>query len=122
MSKCEQCGKKLTGRQTKYCSRKCKNIINNVYFQSYVLQQRRGKERKLELIRTKGMKCEICGYDSNHAALEFHHADASKKSFQLDLRSLSNRKWEKILEESKKCRLLCSNCHAELHHPDCALG
>ena len=25
---------------------------------------------------------------------------------------------EEVLEEYKKCDLLCSNCHAELHHPE----
>ena len=34
---------------------------------------------------------------------------------------LRARKWEKILTEMKKCLLLCSNCHAELHNPDCIL-
>ena len=68
-----------------------------------------------------GMECEICGYAKNSAALELHHKKPEHKDFQLDLRSLSNRKWEKILQEAKKCILICSNCHAELHHPDCAL-
>jgi predicted HNH restriction endonuclease len=65
--------------------------------------------------------CKNCGYSKNHAALEFHHVDLSTKSFQLDLRSLSNRRWSVIVEEAKKCILLCSNCHAELHNPDCTM-
>ena len=65
--------------------------------------------------------CEKCGYSKNYAALEFHHLDPETKSFQLDLRSLSNRKWLAITEEAKKCILLCSNCDAELHNPDCLM-
>ena len=59
----------------------------------------------------------MCGYSKNFAALEFHHLDPVSKSFQLDLRSLSNRRWSAVLEESDKCILLCSNCHAEWHNP-----
>src|SRR5690554_4853918 len=119
MRKCINCNKGLRGRQTKFCSLKCKNIHNNYYYQSYIAQQRRGRERKLQLIKLKGMKCMLCGYGRNYAALEFHHPVHGKKEFQLDLRSLSNRKWEVILEEAKKCQLLCSNCHAEIHNPEC---
>jgi predicted HNH restriction endonuclease len=75
----------------------------------------------VQLILHKGARCEMCGYRKNFAAPEFHHNDPDTKLFQLDLRSLSNREWSAVLEEAGKCRLLCSNCHAELHNPDCGL-
>lgn len=118
---CLQCNAKLQGKQAKYCSRKCKNDFLNVTLQSYEAQQERGRRRKLELVLLKGNQCEVCGYKKNFSALEFHHNNPSEKSFQLDLRSLSNRKWEIVLDEAKKCKLLCSNCHAEYHNPDCNL-
>jgi hypothetical protein len=65
-----------------------------------------------------GSKCQICGYQKNQAALSFHHLNPSEKEFKLDLRSLSNRKFEKTLKELEKVMLVCSNCHAELHHPE----
>ena len=119
---CLNCQRDLSDRQAKYCSRTCKNSFNNRLRQSYKAQQRRGKKRKLLLIEEKGGKCLQCGYSRNHAALDFHHIDPSTKEFALDLRALSNRKWQKVLVEAEKCILLCSNCHAEVHHPDCALG
>ena len=119
--KCIHCGTTLSGRQRAFCSRKCKNTYNNANYQSYLSQQERGRTRKLKLLELKGKKCEICSYKKNYAALEFHHKNPGDKSFQLDLRSLSNRKWDVILEEARKCILICSNCHSELHHPDCAL-
>lgn len=119
--KCLNCGAALQGRQKKYCSRDCKNIVINQSHQSYQAQQARGRKRKLELISIKGEQCERCGYKKNYSALEFHHVDPSSKNFQLDLRSLSNRKWEVVLEEAQKCVLLCSNCHAEEHNPDCVV-
>lgn len=60
----------------------------------------------------------MCGYDKNISALEFHHTNPEEKSFQLDSRHLSNTSMGKILEESKKCILVCSNCHKEIHHPN----
>ncbi len=53
--------------------------------------------------------------------MEFHHVIPTNKCFNLDLRSLSNRRWEIVLVEAKKCRLLCSNCHKEVHNPDCLM-
>lgn len=121
MKKCATCHRPLRGRQRRFCSRRCKNVDTNNRHQSYAAQQRRGRGRKIELIRLKGAKCEHCGYNRNYAALEFHHSDPHKKDFQLDIRILSNRRWDVILVEAKKCLLLCSNCHAEEHNPDCVL-
>ena len=61
----------------------------------------------------------MCGYDRNYSALEFHHRRPDSKKLQLDLRSLSNRSWNMILEEARNCDLVCSNCHHEIHNPDC---
>lgn len=83
----------------------------------YQQQRNRGISRKLELIRLKGGKCEMCGYKKNIAALDFHHVNPSEKEFQLDFRHLSNNSMEKILKEAEKCILLCANCHREIHYP-----
>ena len=84
----------------------------------YVKQKERALKRKLELIEYKGGKCEMCGYNKNIAALEFHHLDKSTKRFQLDSRHLSNTNMNEIKKESDKCILLCSNCHRELHNKE----
>ncbi len=73
--------------------------------------------RKISLLSQLGGKCSICGYSKNSSALAFHHLNPKDKSFQLDLRSLSNRKQTKIDEEVAKCILVCHNCHAEIHNP-----
>jgi hypothetical protein len=119
--KCSTCHKPLRGRQRKFCSRRCKNADTNNKHQSYQAQQLRGRERKLELIRMKGAKCEYCGYNKNYAALEFHHPNPHEKDFQLDIRTLSNRRWDAVTTEARKCLLLCSNCHAEEHNPECVI-
>lgn len=84
----------------------------------YKKQRERALSRKLELVRMMGGECSKCGYHENLAALDFHHINPSEKEFQLDSRHLSNTHMEKILEEAKKCVLLCSNCHREIHYPE----
>lgn len=114
IKKCIICGSTLSGKQSKYCSDKCKVKDHS----SYPSQKARGYQRKLELINSLGGKCAKCGYSKCMAALEFHHTNPENKSFQLDMRSLSNRSFDKCLEEASKCILLCANCHRELHNTD----
>lgn len=108
---CKVCGSVLTGKQTMYCSLKCKNINH----QSYTAQKKRGLNRKLYFVQKLGGKCKNCGYAKNIAALAFHHLH--DKKFQLDVRAFSNRNITPILNEIDKCVLLCHNCHAETHYP-----
>jgi hypothetical protein len=77
---------------------------------SVIKYRQRVKQRCVESF---GGKCGICGYSKCISALEFHHTDPSVKESQI---SLSNtRKWEKVVCELKKCVMVCSNCHREIH-------
>ena len=44
---------------------------------------------KLKALEYKGGKCEICGYDKNISALEFHHLDQRKKNLQYLLKVIN---------------------------------
>lgn len=68
---------------------------------------------KIAAIKMLGGKCQICGWSGNIAAFEFHHTDSKAKEF--DVGRMTNRKWEVVKKEAKKCQLLCSNCHRILH-------
>lgn len=118
-----KCGATLKGRQTHYCSNRCKYIVNKIQHKAdtYEHQKVRGEHRKLELISKHGGACKKCGYCKNYAALVFHHRDASNKVFNLDIRKCSNTNLKTLNEEAAKCDLLCSNCHAETHYPNCLL-
>jgi hypothetical protein len=74
---------------------------------------RRRRVVKRTLVLEAGGACVLCGYDRCTAALEFHHLDRSKKSFNLSLRGVT-KSIERIREEAAKCVLLCANCHAEV--------
>lgn len=60
----------------------------------------------------RGGKCIKCGYDRCIKALEFHHLDPSQKDFTI---SNDHFRLQEAINESKKCILICSNCHKELH-------
>lgn len=68
---------------------------------------------KSNLCYVHGAQCSICGYNRCESALEFHHLNADEKSFTLGTNA--NIATEKALEESKKCILVCANCHREIH-------
>ena len=77
----------------------------------WVINHRRKK--KEELVRMFGGKCSVCGYDKYAGALDFHHTNPRNKSFALSVKGLSY-SWDSILEEAKKCVLVCKNCHTEI--------
>lgn len=60
----------------------------------------------------RGGQCQRCGYDKCLKALEFHHLDPNKKDFTI---SNDHFHLKDAVEESKKCVLICANCHRELH-------
>ena len=60
----------------------------------------------------RGGKCERCGYNTCIKALEFHHLDPTQKDFTI---SNDHFKLKEAVKESKKCILICANCHRELH-------
>lgn len=61
--------------------------------------------------------CQICGYNKNQACLDFHHNDGNEKE-----RRITAGLWyyskQLFNEELNKCRLLCKNCHYDIHHPE----
>ena len=73
----------------------------------------RRRRIKAILVEEAGGACRLCGYDRYVGALQFHHLDPAQKRFALSVGGLT-RSLEKAREESRKCVLLCSNCHAEV--------
>ena len=123
-------GKKVNFQRRKYCL-SCSPLgkhntaqleIHREKKSSYPYQKARGIKRKIELVNLLGGRCKSCGYNKNLGALQFHHTNPNNKITQLDVRNLTNRKWSFIMEEVKKCELLCSKCHAEEHYPDLEIG
>ena len=96
ITNCEICDKKSS---MKTCS-KCANKIIKI-------------AKKKILIEQLGNRCEKCGYNKCQSALDFHHLDPAIKEYAI---GEINTNFEKLLQEIKKCKLLCNRCHRELHY------
>lgn len=70
------------------------------------------RNTKAKIVEGFGGICACCGLIDHPIAYDFHHIDPSKKDFQIAGLSIS---WEKLVEEAKKCVLLCSICHRKCH-------
>ena len=105
------------------CSKCGETDITKFYKSSYylckscnkVLTKDNNKKRKEKYMALLGGKCQVCGYDKYYGVLEFHHKDPSTKSELLNKQTLIQYNDTFIKEELKKCILVCSNCHREIH-------
>lgn len=73
------------------------------------------KSTKSRIIESMGGGCACCGYNKCQSALALHHLDPSKKDFGLGAIRASIKGWKTIVEEIKKCILVCHVCHCEIH-------
>ncbi len=64
--------------------------------------------------------CQICGlYNNSHPEIfDFHHKEfpKSKDDLKVSHGNNCNRSRKKIIEEIKKCIVVCSNCHRIIHN------
>lgn len=70
---------------------------------------------KIALVEAFGHKCCYCGLEDDPVLYDFHHLNPKEKSFGI-ANSSTTRSREAYLEESKKCIMLCSNCHRRIEN------
>lgn len=80
---------------------------NNEYMREYL--HRRYHERHDKAIAILGGRCVVCGSTDD---LQIDHVNNSHKSFDIADR-LAQYTWSRIVEELKKCQLLCFWCHVD---------
>jgi hypothetical protein len=73
------------------------------------------KNTKTKMVEAMGGACQCCGYNACTEALAFHHIDPTVKDMGFGDTRANPKKWEKIVEELRKCILVCHNCHSEIH-------
>lgn len=110
---CKKCGRKLTGKQTKFCSKKCsKNFLKSEYrkrnkekvnsynreYRSACARRPLNRIRRTNIIEQSGNKCSNCGVGGNIFKLEVHHI---KPLIKGGTHIHSN------------LLVLCKNCHQE---------
>lgn len=84
----------------------------------YLNKVKRNRLKKIEFFNRykKLCKCSICG-ENRYWILDFHHKNPNEKDFSIGSfhREISI---EKIKNEIRKCIVLCSNCHRDLHYKE----
>jgi len=86
------------------------NICKTCKYEAKQFLRQLKRER---ILAHMGGKCEICGYDKHKVSLQCHHTNPKEKDS--NYKNILDWKWEKIVEELKKCELVCANCHIEIH-------
>jgi hypothetical protein len=69
------------------------------------------RKYKENLVKSFGSVCHKCQQTFPACVFDFHHVDPHEKDFEIA--NLYSHK--KQLEESKKCIMLCANCHRIEH-------
>jgi hypothetical protein len=78
-------------------------------------RKRRDTQRRLMGLLKLDRGCDVCGYDANYAALQWHHRDPADKAGQVSW--MLSAAPDVLEAEMAKCDLLCANCHAEREWP-----
>lgn len=112
--------KKSENKKHSVC-KSCKKDIDNSYY-SFSKKRRKSIRKRAsknyEYLKEytqrlkKIGKCKNCG-DHRWYVLDFHHTENKEEGISNLLKGCSI---EKLKKEIRKCTLLCSNCHRELHH------
>lgn len=82
-------------------------------YRAYMATYMRERYRKNTLV-IRQLKldrgCKDCGYNTNHAALEFDHLNG-RDSDRDTVAQLMGKSINRIMEEIAKCDVVCANCH-----------
>lgn len=127
---CGWCGAEFAPHHSRhiFCSRKCSNassFYNNeeankaraaANMRRYQKTSRqKGRHRNMRRRHWLGIYkvavgCQLCGYNSHPMALQFDHIGIhNKKGAVSDM--LKGSKLSILMDEIRKCRVLCANCH-----------
>lgn len=79
----------------------------------YAVDRERCYREKMNNLKIS-IGCQVCGYNKTHFALHFHHLNPAIKKYTIAaaIHKVLNR--EKMIEELKKCIVVCGNCHGEI--------
>lgn len=99
-------------------------VKNREYQKRYYQMNREKRLQKTKEERTRNKRmvdeykslhpCILCG-ENNPILLVFHHRDMEEKENGISVMAASSYPTHKIIEEMKKCEILCFNCHVLVH-------
>ena len=85
------------------------------YKDQYSNNQRKRRKRNKEafLALSPPLLCAVCK-ETAYECLDFHHVNPKEKEYAVKKLLLQN-KLSTVVEEAKKCLVLCANCHRKHH-------
>lgn len=134
LKKCTKCGTekpiteyfikdKLKGRlhaQCKLCYKLHRQSYHLIHYEKYRQQYLQRAQIRRERLRSE-FRTNMLAYLSNKACiecgeadmrvLEMDHIDPAQKKFSVSQAVKLGYSWQEVLEELKKCQILCANCH-----------
>lgn len=107
-----------------YSDPKKQKLAQAKHYQKYKKKYRGRDKERLEEARQfvrqykerEDIKCD-CG-EGRWQCLDFHHTDRTQKIKTISQMVRSRYSIERIVEEIKKCKVMCANCH-RVHHNGC---
>ena len=116
MKLCSKCGKNKQREGHSYCN-KCNNEYHKVYNSRHpgrkkMLVKRRQNDLREMIRELKSKPCTDCKIQYPWYVMDFDHVRGVKK-FNISIAIGRRLSVSSILEEVKKCDLVCSNCHRE---------
>lgn len=76
------------------------------------------RKRSFFVMNLKKDKCCIVCGESDIACLDFHHRNKADKKYSIQSLAGSTRDNNKVLDEVKKCDVVCANCHRKIHYKE----
>lgn len=117
----------INGKQHKHCFRCGKLFLVEEFYTSgpnfyssyckncdSLRKKETRNNKKQKIVNCFKSKCFVCNYNRCIKNLSFHHINPKTKKAEVsDL--FNGKNTEKLFSEIKKCILVCSNCHIEIH-------
>ena len=69
--------------------------------------------RKINKEWKNHLSCVICGEETS-PCIDFHHHNPSTKT-EIVAKLIQNTSIKRVMEEARKCTIICSNCHRKHH-------
>jgi hypothetical protein len=75
------------------------------------LAHQRNEELKMRIRQLKNVPCADCDQVFDPVCMDFDHLPEFSKSMDISYMTRHRFNWEKILAETRKCEVVCANCH-----------
>ena len=113
---CTKCGKELSIEEFNWRSKAAGTRRSECKYchSTYMKAQYQKKKDIVQQMKSE-QSCAKCG-ETRGYTLDYHHLDPSIKEESIARMTSNNYRLDAVMEEIKKCVVLCSNCHREFHY------